>query len=136
MSKTERYTYEILSSREAMLERFESLYEAIMVLAQRARQIGNEQTELIRELQRRYARPDVPKDIQNEEDFDLSETRDPIELPKFPKPTTEAIREALEGKLQWEYSSSSQIQKTDELYTGEMLYGDVDDRFEIEKDQN
>lgn len=133
MSKGERYTYELLSSREAMLERFESLYEAIMVLAQRARQIGNEQTELIRELQRRYARPDVPKDIQNEEDFDLSETRDPIELPRFPKPTTAAIIEALEGKLKWEYVSSKEETKTEEIFTGEMLYGEVDDRYDLDR---
>lgn len=124
----------MLNSREAMLEKFESLYEAIMVLSQRARQIGIEQTEIIRSLQRQYTRPDVPKEVLNEEDFDLSETRDPIELPRFLKPTTEAIREALDGKLSWEYSTPVTPQKVDEQYfSGEMLFGDIDDHPELDK---
>ena len=94
----------LLSAQEELLKRFGSLYEAIAVLSQRARQIGKNQLEAIQSLQKQYATTDISRENLLEDEFDLSEPRDPIELPKFPKPTVAAIHEALRDDISWEYS--------------------------------
>ncbi len=93
----------LLYSQEELLARFDSLYEAIMVLSIRARQIGNNQLEAITALQKQYATVDVSRENLVDDEFDLSEPRDPIELPKFMKPTVAAIREAMENRIEWSY---------------------------------
>jgi len=93
----------MLYSQEMLLQRFDSLYEAIIVLSQRARQIGNNQLEAIGALQKQYTTNDISRENLADDEFDLSEPRDPIELPHFPKPTIAAINEAIENKIEWEY---------------------------------
>ncbi|MDK9700417.1 MAG: DNA-directed RNA polymerase subunit omega [bacterium] len=89
--------------QEDLLKQFDSLYEAVMVLSIRARQIGNNQLEAIKALQKQMATVDVIRENTLDDDFDLSEPRDPIELPRFEKPTVAAIKEAMSNSLVWSY---------------------------------
>ena len=101
----------MLYSQEMLLQRFDSLYEAIIVLSQRARQIGNNQLEAINVLQKQYTANDISRENLADDEFDLSEPRDPIELPHFPKPTIAAIREAMENKIEWEYIEQKVVEE-------------------------
>lgn len=81
---------------EEIQKNTENLYEAIVIIARRARQINEMQRQLIeRELE------------QNEEEGLTEEMieGDMIEhqFLKLPKPTTVALNEMLEGKLSHEY---------------------------------
>ncbi|MDZ7722138.1 MAG: DNA-directed RNA polymerase subunit omega [candidate division KSB1 bacterium] len=81
---------------EKIEQNTENLYEAIVIIARRARQINEMQRQLIeRELE------------QNEEEglTDEMVEGDMIEhqFLKLPKPTTVALNEMLDGKLTFEY---------------------------------
>ncbi|MBN1352044.1 DNA-directed RNA polymerase subunit omega [candidate division KSB1 bacterium] len=75
----------------------DNLYEAIVIIAKRARQINEEQ---------RVARMDENDTDMDVEDYELDEIeKDGIlqKYTKLPKPTTIAINEMLDGKLKYEY---------------------------------
>lgn len=79
---------------DRLLERSDSLYEAIVVIAQRARQINEQQKRLL------------DKQVNDdEEDLDETLNTDIIEgqYLKLPKPTSIAMQEMLDGKLDFEY---------------------------------
>ena len=78
-------------------EKVDSLYEAIVVIARRARQINELQKQLID----KEAASNVEEDDLDEPTFD-TDYLDSHYL-KLPKPTTLALQEMLEGKLQFEY---------------------------------
>lgn len=75
----------------------ENLYEAIVMIARRARQINDRQKQLLEEQVEQYALDDN----LDEEGF----TQDVVDRQylKLPKPTTIAMQEMLDGKLHKQY---------------------------------
>jgi DNA-directed RNA polymerase subunit K/omega len=79
-----------------------SIYEAIIVLAKRARQINDQQKRVFfREGEDEYEEFD-----EDSEEISAPAT-DYVELPK---PTTLALEEFLSGKLQYEYSKTEETE--------------------------
>ncbi|MDZ7268296.1 MAG: DNA-directed RNA polymerase subunit omega [candidate division KSB1 bacterium] len=87
----------------------ENLYEAIVVIAKRARQINDEQ--------KRYIEQELGYDSaldnvhSNDSDDELEEVRDerskaPVKLIKLPKPTTISLEEMMSGKLHYDYAET------------------------------
>jgi DNA-directed RNA polymerase subunit K/omega len=74
----------------------ENVYEAVMVISQRARQINARQHEIIEEQRQEYL------DTLNNSVM-LLESEAEFVAPKFPKPTNIAVEELLEGKLTFHY---------------------------------
>ncbi|RMF66456.1 MAG: hypothetical protein D6743_06325 [Calditrichaeota bacterium] len=76
----------------------DSIYEAIIVIAKRSRQINDEQKQLIMQ----ETEESVDFDGYDEEavDFEVMESRSFLRLPK---PTTVALEEFFSGKLSFEY---------------------------------
>lgn len=88
----------------SQLEKYTTnIYEAIIVLAKRARQINDEQKQtLVNEADEEY------------EDFDDEEVE--IEAAKtdyvpLPKPTTLALAELLSGKIKFEYREQEEVEE-------------------------
>ncbi len=80
-----------------------SIYEAVIVLAKRARQINDQQKRvLFREGEDEYEEFD-----DDSEEISAPET-DYVELPK---PSTLALEEFLSGKLQYEYSDTEETEE-------------------------
>jgi len=82
------------------LEKFsDNLYEAIVIIAKRAKQINEEQKSLLA----------IETDMDESMDsYDEDEEIDDMEVMekkaiKLPKPTELAIQEMLAGKIQWDY---------------------------------
>lgn len=93
------------------LEKLSSnLYEAIIIIAKRARQINEEQKSLI----------DIETDMDESMD-DYDEEEEEIEeqeevkrkVVKLPKPTEIAIQEMLSGKIKWDYGIEQDIEERD-----------------------
>ncbi|MBN1560967.1 DNA-directed RNA polymerase subunit omega [candidate division KSB1 bacterium] len=82
---------------EKLEEKVDSLYEAIVIIAKRARQINELQKQLIDKETEANADDDDLDDIVLEGDY-----LDRHYL-KLPKPTTLALQEMLDGKLNFEY---------------------------------
>lgn len=78
------------------IERFaDNIYEAIIVLAKRARQINDEQKEVLR---RDY------EDEYDDYDEEINETEIiDTDYVKLPKPTSLALDEFLAGKIEYNY---------------------------------
>lgn len=74
----------------------DNLYEAIIVLAKRARQINDEQKQLLH----RENDYDGYEDYEDE-DFEISSGD--INYLKLPKPTSIALEELLAGKIEYHY---------------------------------
>jgi DNA-directed RNA polymerase omega subunit len=86
---------------EKLIERCGSIYEAVIIIARRARQINEQQLRLI-EKEVSLNAPATNDDIDDEEvslEHDYVDSR----YLKLPKPTTIALQEMLEGKLTVEY---------------------------------
>lgn len=89
------------------LEKYTSnIYEAIIVLAKRARQINDEQKQALMN----------ESDEEEYEEFDEEEGE--IEVPKtnyvpLPKPTTLALSELLSGKIKFEYGEDEEPSEDD-----------------------
>jgi DNA-directed RNA polymerase subunit K/omega len=89
----------------------DNVYEAIVVIAKRARQINDEQKRLI-DLETGYDEANeqvVPDEIDDEME-EFVEEREP-EITKFlrlPKPTTIALEELLSEKLEFRYSEEEE----------------------------
>lgn len=86
---------------EKLTEKCSSIYEAVVIIARRARQINEMQRRLIE--QQVAPGPSETKEADDEDEMPLE--RDYIEgqYLKLPKPTTIALKEMLEGKLSFEY---------------------------------
>jgi len=89
-----------------------NLYEAIVVIAKRARQINEEQKSLI----------DIETDMDESiDEYDEYEEEEAIEEPeeikrkviRLPKPTEQAIREMLSGNIKWDYGVEEEIEERD-----------------------
>ncbi len=86
---------ETLSIRD-MEKKATNMYEAIIVLAKRARQINNDQK------QARAAEHDYEEDYGNyvDEDFPVEM---PIDYEELPKPTAIALEEFMNNKIKFDY---------------------------------
>jgi DNA-directed RNA polymerase subunit K/omega len=89
-----------------------NIYEAIVIIAKRARQINDEQKRLI-EQETGYdsTLDNVEADDYEDENDETPEERQtpPVKYIRLPKPTTIALEEMLSGKLNFRY-----IEKTEE----------------------
>lgn len=82
-----------------------NIYEAIMIIAKRARQINDEQKRLIEQETGYDSNIDDIDDDDADDDNGTSEERQmqPVKYIRLPKPTTVALEEMLLGKLNFQY---------------------------------
>jgi DNA-directed RNA polymerase omega subunit len=86
---------------EKLEEKVDSLYEAIVVIARRARQINEMQKQLIdRETEANASDDDLDEVVFDGDYLDR-------QYLKLPKPTTLALEEMMAGKLEFEYISKN-----------------------------
>ncbi|MDZ7360705.1 MAG: DNA-directed RNA polymerase subunit omega [candidate division KSB1 bacterium] len=87
-----------------------NIYEAIMIIAKRARQINDEQKRLI-EQETGYdsSLDNVNDDDTDDDSAEAPEERQtqPVKYIKLPKPTTLALEEMLSGRLNYHYAEKS-----------------------------
>ncbi|MDZ7316724.1 MAG: DNA-directed RNA polymerase subunit omega [candidate division KSB1 bacterium] len=86
---------------EKLTEKCSSIYEAVVIIARRARQINEMQRRLIE--QQVVTGSSEAKDSDEDEDMPLDRDYIDGQYLKLPKPTTIALKEMLEGKLSFEY---------------------------------
>jgi DNA-directed RNA polymerase subunit K/omega len=90
---------------EELKKHSSNIYEAIMIIAKRARQINDEQKRLIEQETGYDSSMDDVNDDEEEENETLEERQaQPVKYIKLPKPTTVALEEMLTGKLTFEYT--------------------------------
>ncbi len=85
----------------------DNIYEAIIVLAKRARQINDEQKQLVQR----------ETEYDNYDDYDedgYDTVNSDIDYPKLPKPTSLALGELLSGKLQYSYRKKDNDDESEE----------------------
>ena len=92
---------------EALLQHADNIYEAVTVMARRARQVNDDQKIQIE------MEMDVPPVIDNRENEDFDEVeidREALlrEHKKYPKPTKVAVEEMLKGEIQYRYIDSEE----------------------------
>ena len=86
-----------------ILEQVDNLYEAVVIIAKRARQINDEQRSITQQILMEQAENAPPPSLEDLEDEDLG-PREPIQdYMRFPKPSVVAIKEMLEGKIKFRY---------------------------------
>jgi|YelNatPaOPRAMG01_1025707.scaffolds.fasta_scaffold00104_24 DNA-directed RNA polymerase omega subunit len=86
-----------------ILERVDNLYEAVVIIAKRARQINDEQHAITQEILREQMENAPPPSLEELEEEDLG-PRQPIQdYIRFPKPTVIAVQEMMEGKIRFRY---------------------------------
>lgn len=73
-----------------------NVFEAVMILSNRARQINEQQHQAIEELREEYQESLGGSDL-------MLETEVEFEIPHFEKPTVMAVRDLLAGYLEYEY---------------------------------
>ena len=76
-------------------EKVENVYEAVIVMARRARQINDEQMIHVRTLME-------GEDTEDEENGRINR-EDILDLEKLPKPVASALQEMLNHKIEYEY---------------------------------
>jgi len=83
-----------------------NIYEAIMIIAKRARQINDEQKRLIEQETGYDSNMDSINDDDADEDGETAEERlaHPVKYLKLPKPTTLALDEMMAGRLNYRYA--------------------------------
>jgi DNA-directed RNA polymerase omega subunit len=85
-----------------------NIYEAIVVIAKRARQINDDQKRFIEQELGYDSAADNPN---ADDDSDLEESHEerritPIKIFRLPKPTTISLDEMMNGKLQFQYKEA------------------------------
>jgi DNA-directed RNA polymerase omega subunit len=85
-----------------------NVYEAIVVIAKRARQINDEQKRFIEQELGYDSTTDNPN---AEDDADLEENHEdrritPVKIFRLPKPTSISLDEMMNGKLQFQYTET------------------------------
>jgi DNA-directed RNA polymerase omega subunit len=95
---------------EELKKHSNNIYEAIMIIAKRARQINDEQKRLI-EQETGYdsSLDNVNDDDSDDDSAEAPEERQtkPVKYIKLPKPTTLALEEMLSGRLTYQYAEKS-----------------------------
>ena len=86
-----------------------NLYEAIVVIAKRARQINEEQKSLI------DIETELDESMDDYEEEEEVEEQEEVKrkVIKLPKPTEIAIQEMLSGKIKWDYGIQPDIEERD-----------------------
>jgi len=86
----------------------DNIYEAIIIIAKRARQINEEQKHVIE----RETIIDESIDGYEDEDIEIEEQEEAVErkIIRLPKPTEMAINEMLAGKIKWDYGIKEEIE--------------------------
>ncbi len=86
-----------------VLKHAESMYEAVMIVAKRARQINDEQRAQTQHnlMIQTEIRPGGETDFFEEEDLTPSEPYE--DYLRLPKPSVVAMKEMLEGKIRYRY---------------------------------
>lgn len=85
----------------------ENVYEAIVIIAKRAKQINEEQKRII---EVETIMDDSMDNYDDEEDIEeVSEIE--RKIIKLPKPTEMAIQEMLAGNIQWDYGIEKNLEK-------------------------
>ena len=99
-------------SIEELMEKTGNIYEAVAVMSRRARQITDEQKQLI---DAEMEIPVTPDNKENEDFDDVEIDREALmrEHKKYPKPTRVAIEEMLEGKISHRYDDPSEEETED-----------------------
>jgi DNA-directed RNA polymerase omega subunit len=93
--------------QEDVQKKTSSIYEAVVVMFKRARQINDEQKQQID----MEIGPTQMMDNRENEDFDDVEIDKEAllrEHPKFPKPTRVALEEMVEGKIHFKYINTDE----------------------------
>ncbi|RPI00033.1 MAG: DNA-directed RNA polymerase subunit omega [Calditrichaeota bacterium] len=90
---------------EKLLEHSGSIYEAVVIIARRARQINERQRQLI---EKEVALNNAGSNNNDDEDDFVERDYVDSQYLKLPKPTTIALQEMLEGKLSFEYIDDSE----------------------------
>lgn len=100
-------------SVEDLLKRSDNIYEAVVAMFKRARQINDEQKQQI-EMEMETA--PVLDNRENEEFDDVEIDRDALmrEHKKYPKPSRLAIEEMAEGKIDFRIIDPDEEEKTQE----------------------
>ncbi len=89
------------------LEKYTSnIYEAIIVLAKRARQINDEQ----KQLQAKETEEEYDEFDEEEGEIEVAKT----DYVPLPKPTTLALNELLSGKIKFEYREEEPVEEEKE----------------------
>lgn len=90
----------------------ENVYEAIVVIAKRARQINEEQKQII-EAEMQLGEELMPPTEEYDED-EVDKRALERDFPKLTKPTRLAVAEMLEGKLKYEYVEAVEEEEEEE----------------------
>ncbi len=92
---------------EELKKHSSNIYEAIMIIAKRARQINDDQKRLIEQETGYDSSMDDVNDDDTDDDNDTPEERQiqPVKYIRLPKPTTVALDEMLLGKLNFQYAA-------------------------------
>ncbi len=84
-----------------------NIYEAILIMAQRARQINQVHHDTIEKMRQEYL------DTMGDPDYIL-EPENEFVVPRFPKPTNTAIRELIDGGLDYHYPEGDKDSNQDD----------------------
>ncbi|MDZ7372549.1 MAG: DNA-directed RNA polymerase subunit omega [candidate division KSB1 bacterium] len=86
-----------------ILRHVDNLYEAVVIIAKRARQINDEQHAITQQILMEQMENAPPPSLEELEEEDLG-PREPIpDYVRFPKPTVLAVQEMIEGKIRFRY---------------------------------
>lgn len=88
----------------------DNIYEAIVIIAKRARQINEEQKSAIE------IEPEIEEIEESYDENEETEEQEPVierKMIKLPKPTELAIYEMLSGKIKWDYGIEAEFQGRD-----------------------
>lgn len=84
------------TTKEDLEQKHHNVYEAILVMGLRARQISEHQKSILSRIHEEYqATLNLSEDAPEEPEE--------IELPAFTKPSVQAVREMLDGKVTYDY---------------------------------
>lgn len=99
-------------SIEELMNKTGNIYEAVAIMSRRARQVTDEQKQLI---DAEMEIPAVPDNKENEDFDDVEIDREALmrDHKKYPKPTRVAIEEMLEGKISHRYADPSEEEVED-----------------------
>ena len=95
-------------SRKDLQQKASNIYEAVVIMFKRARQINDEQKQQIDD----EMGPSQMTDYRENEDFDEVEIDKEAlhrEHIKFPKPTRAAMEEMVQGKIQFSYTEPAEV---------------------------
>ena len=97
---------------EDLLERAESIYEAVAVMYHRARQVTNDQKQQIQS-EMEVASASENKDSEDFDDVEIDREALMKDHKKYPKPSRVAMEEMAQGKIQFEYRNEDEEESSE-----------------------